>query len=208
MYQSRVRREWFTALKRNKGFNLEIIREDLMRSYTNIVNDQEREKAVAREIEEVRRFEPLHRTMLISHLFPLPFRPKPKSSPPDGCHSHFNTRIAVLLAVPHCRCLPAVMTCPPPLAAIAPWLLYCCSLTSLLFAGCDDLPPPPPLAAFCAAVAVAVVVSHCHCLPAVMTCPPLAAFALQLLCCLLSQHRRCLPAVPTCPHLHHHPHAP
>ena len=53
-YQSQVRREWFSALKRGEGFNLELIREELMQSLTRTVNDQESTKAVAKEIEEVR----------------------------------------------------------------------------------------------------------------------------------------------------------
>jgi hypothetical protein len=53
LYQSRVRRQWFKALKLNRGFNLEIIKDDLMRSYTEIINDKERDKEVAKEIEVV-----------------------------------------------------------------------------------------------------------------------------------------------------------
>ena len=53
-YQSQVRREWFSALKRGEGFNLELIREELMQSLTRTINDQESAKAVAKEIEEVR----------------------------------------------------------------------------------------------------------------------------------------------------------
>ena len=57
-YQSQVRREWFSALKRGEGFNLELIREELMQSLTRTVNDQESAKAVAKEIGEVRATEP------------------------------------------------------------------------------------------------------------------------------------------------------
>jgi hypothetical protein len=44
LYQSRVRQEWFSALKRDEGFNIEIIGEDFLRSCAEIVNDQIREK--------------------------------------------------------------------------------------------------------------------------------------------------------------------
>ena len=57
LYQSRVRREWFDALKRGEGFNIELIEEDLLRSCAEEVNDniRERDNAIRdREFEQVR----------------------------------------------------------------------------------------------------------------------------------------------------------
>ncbi len=39
-YQSRARCEWFDALKRDEGFNIELIEEDLLRSLAEDVNDR------------------------------------------------------------------------------------------------------------------------------------------------------------------------
>ncbi|KAF8486915.1 hypothetical protein DFH94DRAFT_6796 [Russula ochroleuca] len=44
LYQSRVRREWFSALKSNKGFKIEDIGEDFLRSCADLINDQMWEK--------------------------------------------------------------------------------------------------------------------------------------------------------------------
>lgn len=49
MYASRVRREWFDALKREEGFNLELINEDLLRS----IGDEVKDAARRDEIKEV-----------------------------------------------------------------------------------------------------------------------------------------------------------
>ena len=56
LYQSRVRREWFDALKRDEGFNIALIEEDLLRSLADVVNDeiQDRKDAIRdREVEQV-----------------------------------------------------------------------------------------------------------------------------------------------------------
>ena len=56
LYQSRVRREWFNALKRNEGFNIMLIEEDLLRSLAEVVNDdiQDRKDAIRdRELDQV-----------------------------------------------------------------------------------------------------------------------------------------------------------
>ena len=56
LYQSRVRREWFDALKHNEGFNIVLIEEDLLRSLADVVNDeiQDRKDAIRdREVEQV-----------------------------------------------------------------------------------------------------------------------------------------------------------
>ena len=50
LYQSRVRLEWFNALKRDEGFNIEIISEELLRSYAEIVSNAVRK----REMDQVR----------------------------------------------------------------------------------------------------------------------------------------------------------
>ncbi|KAF8468595.1 hypothetical protein DFH94DRAFT_281156 [Russula ochroleuca] len=51
LYQSKARQEWHTALKRDEGFNIEVIREDLLRSHVETVDRQATEKL----IEEVRK---------------------------------------------------------------------------------------------------------------------------------------------------------
>ncbi|KAN0141841.1 hypothetical protein V8E53_000303, partial [Lactarius tabidus] len=47
LYQGRVRHEWFDALKRDEGFNLEVIQEELLRSLAEEINDtiQDRDNA-------------------------------------------------------------------------------------------------------------------------------------------------------------------
>ncbi|KAF8952989.1 hypothetical protein BDZ97DRAFT_1680327 [Flammula alnicola] len=45
-YAGRVRREWFDALKRDEGFNLELINEDLMRSIADEVKDAARKDEI------------------------------------------------------------------------------------------------------------------------------------------------------------------
>ncbi|KAF8465632.1 hypothetical protein DFH94DRAFT_639696 [Russula ochroleuca] len=46
LYQSKVRREWFTALKSEEGFNIEIIEEELLRSYAETVDNQIRDRLI------------------------------------------------------------------------------------------------------------------------------------------------------------------
>ena len=56
LYQSQVRREWFDALKCDKGFNIVLIEEDLLRSLAEVVNDniQDRKDAIRdRELDQV-----------------------------------------------------------------------------------------------------------------------------------------------------------
>ena len=43
LYQSRVRREWFAALKRDEGFNIERIQDNLLRALAELVNDNIRD---------------------------------------------------------------------------------------------------------------------------------------------------------------------
>jgi hypothetical protein len=49
MYQSRVRRKWFDALRRDEGFNIEIIQDTLLRSYVEEISN----KLLDRKIEQV-----------------------------------------------------------------------------------------------------------------------------------------------------------
>lgn len=66
LYQNRVRREWFES---NKGFKIEIIREDFLRSCADLINDQVWEE----ELEQVRAIATLHWELsLIFHSPPLP----------------------------------------------------------------------------------------------------------------------------------------
>jgi len=46
LYQSRARREWFDALKRDEGFNIEIINENLLRTLADGLNDRIRDKKI------------------------------------------------------------------------------------------------------------------------------------------------------------------
>ncbi|KAI9434806.1 hypothetical protein H4582DRAFT_1818388 [Lactarius indigo] len=55
LYQSRVRREWFDALSRNEGFNIEIISEGLLRTISDDLNTRLQE----RKIDKVRTSAPL-----------------------------------------------------------------------------------------------------------------------------------------------------
>ncbi len=59
LYQSRVRREWFDALKRDEGFNIERIGENLLRTLAEEVNESVREandRARDREFDQVQFF--------------------------------------------------------------------------------------------------------------------------------------------------------
>jgi hypothetical protein len=49
LYQSRVRRKWFDAFKRDEGFNIELIQDTLLHSFAEDINNQ----IVFREIEQV-----------------------------------------------------------------------------------------------------------------------------------------------------------
>ncbi|KAH9014128.1 hypothetical protein EDB85DRAFT_1876550 [Lactarius pseudohatsudake] len=70
LYQSRARREWYTALKRNEGFNIEHIGEGLLRTAADEVDRQ----AQREEFEQVRTLAPctlIH--PLIMPFLSLPF---------------------------------------------------------------------------------------------------------------------------------------
>jgi hypothetical protein len=49
LYQSRVRCEWFDALKRDEGFNIELIQKILLCAFAEEINN----RIVFREIEQV-----------------------------------------------------------------------------------------------------------------------------------------------------------
>ena len=62
LYQSRVRREWFNALKRGEGFNIELIEDDLLRDYAEEISESIRDSENAardREVEQVRLYSPV-----------------------------------------------------------------------------------------------------------------------------------------------------
>ncbi|KAH9015908.1 hypothetical protein EDB85DRAFT_2209811 [Lactarius pseudohatsudake] len=46
LYQSRVRREWFDALRRNEGFNIEVISEGLLRTISDDLNTRIQERRI------------------------------------------------------------------------------------------------------------------------------------------------------------------
>ena len=75
MYQSVARFEWLSALKRGDGFNIELINEELLRSYAELANEQARD----RDIEQVRiRFSiPEHPLILPLLLISSPSHPLP-----------------------------------------------------------------------------------------------------------------------------------
>lgn len=53
-YQAKARREWYLALQRNEGFNIETIGEELLRSLAETVNLEIAEKLAEKRFEEVR----------------------------------------------------------------------------------------------------------------------------------------------------------
>lgn len=67
MYQGRVRREWFDALKRNEGFNIEIIQEVLLRACADEISN----KIFDRKMEQVSTGPRiLHRKHTLIHALP------------------------------------------------------------------------------------------------------------------------------------------
>ena len=99
LYQGRVRREWFDALKRGQGFNIELIEEELLCSCAEEVNDtiRDRENAACdrdyairdKEFDQVRGCRDLRRepelTILCCffapHLHLIPLRTLPPAAP-------------------------------------------------------------------------------------------------------------------------------
>ena len=80
-YQSVFRQEWFGALSRGVGYNLEI-NEDFLRTRADFVNERVRKA----EIEEVRAFV-THLRTLTNPASSLP--PFPPSLAPPGMRCHF-----------------------------------------------------------------------------------------------------------------------
>ena len=52
-YQAKARREWYLALQRNEGFNIEVIGEELLHSLAETVNAEIAEKLAEKRFEEV-----------------------------------------------------------------------------------------------------------------------------------------------------------
>jgi hypothetical protein len=132
LYQSRVRREWFDALKRDEGFNIELIQEEYLRTVAEEINDsiQDRDNAIRdREFDQVRSSYQSRRICRAnsSSLFPsFSFRaPYAPLLPFAVCHA----AIAVAAVCHYCR-LPLLLS----IFAIAPNLPHaplgcaaCCS---------------------------------------------------------------------------------
>ena len=87
-YQAKARREWYLALQRNEGFNIESIGEDLLRSLAETVNLEIAEKLAEKRYEEVGNITFSH--VELANLYPL--RPFPFSlhsqQPVNANHCH------------------------------------------------------------------------------------------------------------------------
>ena len=110
IYQSRVRRAWFDALKQNKGCNIELIEEELLHSITKEVNNSIQELNMEQvEVSQVFSSQPL---LII--ILPSFFSSSPSTTLPY-CH----VTPAATLAIRHwspaaavCRLLPAAYHSP------------------------------------------------------------------------------------------------
>ena len=162
LYQSRVRREWFSALKRDEGFNIEIIEEELLRSYAETVDNQIRD----RQIDEVRISCPIRQNLADNDLSLL---------------------ISILLATTqndttsiHNHCVPRHHQ-QPTLPTITRTRGYCLSSYN-----CRSLLAvlTPPLATFCVR-GCCPPSCNCRSLLAALT-PPLAAVCVRGCCSLLA----------------------
>ena len=122
-YQSRVRREWFDALKRGDGFNIGKIRESLLVRIAEEIDKEIQD----RNMEQVRRHPSISRRRRTDLLFSIPPRPSsktfsvlPSPSPPPPLYTSFPCippcsicRCRVLHALFPCRAAAvAVMTLP------------------------------------------------------------------------------------------------
>ena len=126
---SRVRREWFDALKRGEGFNIALIEEDLLRSYAEEVNDAIRDRDDAIRDRDFEQRVRTHSRSEELNLILLPLAPPhPRHStmlsPPFRLCRHHACRLPLLLHPPAvCRCRAATSSCPfslpSPDAAIA-----------------------------------------------------------------------------------------
>lgn len=115
LYQSGVCQEWFCTLKRNQGFNIELIEEELLRSCHDIVTAEAQEK----EFEEVRIISP-PAPYPLAHDSLLPFSCTPSIHPSVRCAQPTATPSNATNT--HCYVLPKW----PAILAILPiWLLNC-----------------------------------------------------------------------------------
>src|SRR6266702_3556577 len=127
LYQSWARREWFDALKRDKGFNIEQIGEDLLQTLAEEVNERVRDK----EFDQVRSLANLNTECALTSLpfFSSPPHNLPLHSPTAytlPCHFLyslfticFHATCYLPLAICHCHLPPAILPCtcaikPPP----------------------------------------------------------------------------------------------
>ena len=109
LYQSRVRREWFDALKRGEGFNIELIEDDLLRDYAEEISESIRDSENAardREVEQVRLYSPFSpgSKLTSSPLFPDPLETT------TLCHPRlaYSPRVTVLHTIYYPSLLPAI----------------------------------------------------------------------------------------------------
>ena len=108
IYQSCVQHVWFDAIKRNKGFNIELIKEELLHSITEELNNSIQEH----NMEQVR-------SLLSASSQPLPITILPSASlhfPPPPCQTAVVTPCCCPCHLPFaicCCCLPSVTCCLP-----------------------------------------------------------------------------------------------
>ncbi|KAH9012070.1 hypothetical protein EDB85DRAFT_1877935 [Lactarius pseudohatsudake] len=101
LYQSHVRREWFEALKRDEGFNIEHIGEPLLRSFAEEID----RKVQREEFDQVRTTAPI--SFFITHTNrtpPPPFFPQfsfPPQTPPPQISTPFPLTPALPFATRH-----------------------------------------------------------------------------------------------------------
>ena len=128
LYQSRVRREWYDALKRDEGFNIAVIEEDLLRALAEEVNNsiQDRENAVRdREVEQVR-YLGLSNTMRLADQVRSPFFPSSLFRTNHALRYRFCCRT---LRSPIAICQLPFATCQLPFAVHPSALCYALAMT-------------------------------------------------------------------------------
>ena len=155
LYQSRVRREWFDALKNGVGFNISLIQDDLLRSYAEEFNDaiRDRDNAIRdREIDQVRSprgssrghyadYRPVSSLPRTKHrFFPCHLHPCHLHSPPFATPAIYTHAICHPCRVRHLPLATATrLSCCVPLLPFA----TCHHVCHLPFATCH-LPPRVP----------------------------------------------------------------
>ncbi|KAH9006017.1 hypothetical protein EDB84DRAFT_1281635 [Lactarius hengduanensis] len=128
LYQSRARREWFEALKRNEGFNIERIGEGLLRACAEAVDRKVRDT----EFDQVRNH--THRADYHTRANLALTLPPPPPSPPQTSTHNSPSRASALLQTRHLPLPTPTMPC----HAIAN--CFCHALSSRPF----RRPPPAP----------------------------------------------------------------